>query len=59
MTTNDPAGTVQRMFAGFRAGDIDAVLETANADPHWTYIGDSRKRTSSVRRVSDGSSKRW
>ena len=27
MATNDPAGTVQRMFAAFRVRDLDALLD--------------------------------
>lgn len=37
--TNDPAATVQRMFAAFGAGDFDALLETVHPESHWTYIG--------------------
>ena len=36
---NDPVGTVRRMFAAFRSGDLDALLETVHPDSHWTYIG--------------------
>jgi ketosteroid isomerase-like protein len=39
MTTNDPVGTVQRMFAAFRVRDLDALLDTVDADTRWTYIG--------------------
>jgi ketosteroid isomerase-like protein len=39
MATNDPRGTVQRMFAAFRVGDIDGVLHTVAPDTRWTYIG--------------------
>ena len=28
MASNDPVGTVQRMFTAFRGGDLDAVLDT-------------------------------
>jgi ketosteroid isomerase-like protein len=37
MATNDPVATVQRMFAAFRVGDLDAVLDSLNADTRWTY----------------------
>ena len=43
MATNDPVGTVRRMFAAFRLGDIDAVLETVDAVTHWTYVGANPK----------------
>ena len=36
---NDPSGTVQRMFAAFAAGDLDALVETVDPNSHWTYIG--------------------
>ena len=36
---NDPTATVQRMFAAFGAGDLDALVETVAPDSHWTYIG--------------------
>lgn len=37
--TNDPTATVQRMFAAFGAGDLDALLETDHPDSRWTYVG--------------------
>ena len=37
--TNDPIATVQRMFAAFRAGDLDALLETVHPDSRWAYYG--------------------
>lgn len=37
--TNDPAGTVRRMFDAFRKADLDALLETVHPDSKWTYIG--------------------
>lgn len=36
---NDPLGTVQRMFEGFRTGDLDALTETVHPQSRWTYIG--------------------
>ena len=45
MATNDPAGTVRRMFAAFRTGDLDALLDTVNADTRWTYVGANPKPT--------------
>lgn len=36
---NDPRGTVERLFAAFGAGDLDALLETVHPDSEWTYIG--------------------
>lgn len=36
---SDPTATVQRMFATFRAGDLDALLETVHPDSRWTYYG--------------------
>ena len=43
MATNDPAGTVQRMFAAFQAGDFDALLATIHSDTRWTYVGANPK----------------
>lgn len=37
--TNDPTAVVQRMFAAFGTGDLDALIETVHPDSHWTYIG--------------------
>ena len=45
MATNDPAGTVQRMFAAFRVRDLDALLDTVDADTRWTYVGANPKPT--------------
>jgi ketosteroid isomerase-like protein len=45
MATNDPEATVQRMFAAFRAGDLEGMLETVDADTHWTYVGANPKPT--------------
>ena len=36
---NDPLATVQRMFAAFGAGDLDALIETVHPDSRWTYYG--------------------
>ena len=65
MATNDPLGTVQRMFAAFRVGDIDAVLDSVAPDTHWTYIGANPKPTKAdlvdkagVRRFFEGIVKR-
>jgi ketosteroid isomerase-like protein len=61
MTTNDPLGTVHRMFAAFRAGDLDRILETVHSDSRWTYVGADPKPTraelvghASVRRFFEG-----
>lgn len=45
MTTNDPMGTVQRMYAAFRAGDLDGVLDTVHPETRWTYVGANPKPT--------------
>ena len=37
--TNDPLGTVQRMFAAFGAGDFNVLLATIHPESRWTYIG--------------------
>ena len=37
--TNDPTATVQRLFAAFGAGDLDALIETVHPDSRWTYFG--------------------
>jgi ketosteroid isomerase-like protein len=36
---NTPTATVNRMFAAFGAGDLDALLDTVHPDSHWTYYG--------------------
>lgn len=43
--TSSPTDTVQRMFAAFGAGDIDALLETVHPDSHWTYYGANPRPT--------------
>jgi ketosteroid isomerase-like protein len=65
MATNDPVATVQRMFAAFRVGDLDAVLDTLNADTRWTYVGANPNPTKAdlvgkegVRRFFEGIVKR-
>lgn len=35
----DPTAIVQRMFAAFGAGDLDALVETVHPESHWTYVG--------------------
>jgi ketosteroid isomerase-like protein len=42
---NDPTATVQRMFAAFGAGDIEALLETVHPESRWTYYGANPRRT--------------
>ena len=37
--TNDPTATVQRLFAAFGDGDLDALLATVHPDSRWTYYG--------------------
>ena len=37
--SNEPKATVQRMYAAFGAGDLDALIETVHPDSRWTYIG--------------------
>jgi ketosteroid isomerase-like protein len=61
MTPNDPLSTVQRMFAAFRAGDVDGIIATVHDDSRWTYIGANPKPTklefsghASVRRFFEG-----
>lgn len=40
MTPADsPTAVVQRMFAAFGAGDLDALLETVHPDSRWRYYG--------------------
>ena len=40
MTQSDsPTAVVRRMFAAFRAGDLDALLATVHPDSRWTYYG--------------------
>jgi len=45
MATNNPLGTVQRMFAAFRVSDLDAVLDTVDVDTRWTYVGANPRPT--------------
>ena len=37
--TTEPTATVQRMYAAFGAGDLDALTETVHPDSRWIYIG--------------------
>ena len=37
--TNEPLATVERMFAAFGAGDLDALIETVHPDSRWIYLG--------------------
>ena len=40
MTDDDsPTAVVRRMFAAFRAGDLDTLLTTVHPDSQWTYYG--------------------
>ncbi len=36
---NTPTATVQRMFAAFGAGNLDALIDTVHPDSRWTYYG--------------------
>ena len=61
MASNDPRGTVQRMFGAFRVGDLDRLLDTVHSDSRWTYVGANPKPTkaelvghASVRRFFEG-----
>lgn len=36
---DSPTSTVQRLFAAFGAGDLDALVETVHPDSQWTYYG--------------------
>ena len=45
MTTNEPLSTVHRMFAAFRARDVDGILATVHSGSRWTYIGANPKPT--------------
>lgn len=40
---NDPRGTVERLFAAFQDGDLDALIATVHPDSKWTYIGANPK----------------
>jgi len=42
---DDPTTTVRRMFAAFRAGDLDRLLETVHAESRWTYYGANPRPT--------------
>ena len=61
MPTNDPLHVVRQMFAAFRTGDVDRLLETVHADSRWTYIGANPRLTkaelvghASIRRFFEG-----
>lgn len=45
MSPNDPRAIVERMFAAFGRGDIDALLETVHPESSWTYIGANPRTT--------------
>lgn len=42
---NDPRGTVERLFAAFNEGGLDALLDTVHPDSEWTYIGANPRLT--------------
>lgn len=63
--TNNPIATVQRIFAAFGAGDLDALLEIVHPDSRWTYFGAKPRLTwaefvgrAEVRKFSEGILKR-
>jgi uncharacterized protein len=35
----EPTAVVQRMFAAFEKGDLDALVKTVHVDSQWTYYG--------------------
>jgi ketosteroid isomerase-like protein len=41
--TSNPTAVVQTMFNAFRAGDIEALLETIHPDSRWVYVGANPK----------------
>lgn len=43
--SNDPRRVVERMFAAFGRGDIDALVETVHPESRWTYIGANPRTT--------------
>lgn len=45
MTNPGPRNVVERLFAAFAAGDLDALLATVHPDSRWTYIGANPRRT--------------
>ena len=40
-----PTAVVQRLFAAFGAGDLDALLGTVHPDSRWTYYGANPQRS--------------
>ncbi|MDZ7362012.1 MAG: nuclear transport factor 2 family protein [candidate division KSB1 bacterium] len=38
-TKNNPVATVQRMFDAFKAGNMNALLDTIHPESRWTYVG--------------------
>lgn len=65
MASNDPIGTVQRMFAAFQARDLDRLLDTVHSHSRWTYVGANPKPTkaefvghASIRRFFEGITRR-
>lgn len=43
--TNDPTATIQRMFAAFKSGDLEALIATVHPDSRWTYFGANPQST--------------
>ena len=39
-----PRAVVERLFAAFAAGDLDALIATVHPDSRWTYIGANPRR---------------
>lgn len=48
METNNPTATVQRMFAAFRDGNLDALIGTVHPDSRWTYFGANPRLSKAV-----------
>lgn len=57
-TTASPTATVQRMFAAFGAGNLDALLETVHPDSRWAYYG-ANPRLSAAKFVGQAAVRRF
>lgn len=44
-SSHNATATVQRMFASFAAGDLDALLETVHPNSRWIYYGANPRLT--------------
>ncbi|MCI0612675.1 nuclear transport factor 2 family protein [bacterium] len=53
-TKNNPVATVQRMFDGFKARNMNALLDTIHPESQWTYVGANPQLSKAVLTGKDG-----